>query len=108
MREYTSIIKISVIASIVADNDHEANVRAWGETYVENHDFNLHATYGVPPQLLPPHIIGLVAYQATCTTWDRFKVRSFEEAAREINLKYGEGSEVRPLVFPPNYPGLPS
>jgi hypothetical protein len=109
MREYTSIIRLTVIASVMAENEDDANVRAWGTRYVEGYsDGELHETYCGPPELVRPQVIGLVAYQQTAAGYDLFKARSFKEAAREINPDIEQDCEPLAVVFPPRYPGLPS
>lgn len=93
MREYTSIIRLTIIASVMAENEDDANVRAWGTNYVEGYsDGELHETYRGPPELVRPQVIGLVAYQANGAGYALFKARC----------------EPLPVVFPPGYPGLPS
>jgi hypothetical protein len=108
MREYTSVITLTIIASVVAENENDANERAWGTFHVEGHDGELHETYRGPPELVRPQVIGLVAYQSNSTGYDLFKARSFKEAAREISPDIEEDCVARPVVFPPSYPGLPS
>jgi hypothetical protein len=108
MREYTSIIRLAIIASVMAENEDDANVKAWGTNYVEGFsDGELHETYRGPPELVRPQVIGLVAYHQNVAGHDLFKARSFKEAAREINPDIEEDCEARPVVFPPGYPGLP-
>lgn len=109
MREYTSIITLTIIASVMAESEDDANLRAWGTSYVENYrDGELHEVYRGPPQLMHPQVIGVVAYQPNGTAHDRFRARSFKEAAREINPDIEQECEARPVVFPPGYRALPS
>jgi hypothetical protein len=94
---------------LMAENEDDANVKAWGTNYVEGYsDGELHETYRGPPELVRPQIIGLVAYQPNGAGNDLFKARSFKEAAREIYPDIEQDCEARPVVFPPGYPGLPS
>jgi len=108
MREYTSIIRLTIIASVMAENENDANVRAWGIGYVEGSDGEWRETYCGPPKLVPPQVIGLVAYERTRADYDLFKARTFKEAACEIDPDMEQDCVAQAVVFPPGYPGLPS
>jgi hypothetical protein len=104
LREYTKIITIKVIASVMADSEDEAEVSCCG---VQSLGDTPHEVYGPLPELLHPQIIGATAFNPMRVSSDLFKARSFKEAVREIDPDVEEECEGRPVVFPPRYSDLP-
>lgn len=103
MREYTSIITIKVIASIMAESEDDAEVSCCG--ILHGDDSREH--HGALPTLMHPQVIGLTAYRPLGVSHEGFKARSFKEAYRELYPDVEPDCEARPVVFPPRYPGLP-
>jgi hypothetical protein len=104
MREYTKIITIKVIASIMAESEDDAEVSCCGTFHGDAPSAEYYRSL---PTLLDPQVIDLTAYRPVGVSHDRFKARSFKEAYRELYPDVEPGCEARQVIFPPRYPGLP-
>src|SRR5690242_19678989 len=98
MREYTKIITIKVIASAMADSEHDAEVLSRGIHFGDD-PRDPPEYYGLLPDLIHPQVIGVTAYRAVGQEHDRFKPRSFKEAYREIYPDVEAGCEAKQLFF---------
>ena len=107
MREYTEIITIKVIASVIAESKNDARELAFGSEWIDDDPDKPFEVWNLPPKLLHPQVIDLVAYSPMSTSFDGFKPRTFNEAACEISPDVEPEHQGRPVVFPPKYPGLP-
>jgi hypothetical protein len=106
MREYTTIITIKVIASVMAESEHDAEALSRGIHY--SHDpADPPEYYGLLPDLVHPQVINLTAYCAVGKADDGFKARTFKEAYRELYPDIEPGCEAKRVVFPPRHPMLP-
>jgi hypothetical protein len=100
MREYTAIVTITVIASVMAESEHDAEDRCSG--YRLGKDAR---SWYVPP-LMHPHVIGLAAFRPISVAFGGFKARSFTEAYRDVEPDMEPGCEAAQVVFPPGHPAL--
>jgi hypothetical protein len=105
MREYTKIITIKVIASIMAESEDDAEISCCGIFYRGDPN-DPREYYGRLPTLLHPQIIDQTAYSPIGVSHDGFKARTFKEAYREVYPDTEPDCEARQVVFPPRYPGL--
>ena len=103
MREYTTIITIKVIASVMAESEHDAEASCCGIHYSDD-PADPPEYYGPLPDLVRSQVISLTAYRAIGQGHDGFKARTFEEAYRELYPDIEPGCEAKRVVFPPGYP----
>lgn len=106
MREYTTIVQITVIASVMAESEHDAEVRCRDVHYSDDPS-DPPEYYGRLPDLVQPQVIDLTAYRPVSAGHDGFKARTFIETYRELYPDIEPGCEAQRFVFPPGYPGLP-
>ncbi len=85
MREYTAILTIKVIASVMAESEDEAQERAWGNRRINDHRDDAAEARNGPPPLLHPQVIGLTACTPVSRSSDQFKGRTFNKAACEVH-----------------------
>jgi hypothetical protein len=98
MREYTKIITIKVIASVMAESEDDAEVSCCGVVYRDaNGDPSEY--YGRLPTLLHPQVIDVTAYNPMDVSHDSFKA-ALKEAYRELYPDVEPDCEARPVVFP--------
>lgn len=107
MREYTAVITIKVIASVMAESENDAEIYCRGTRQIDGPDGEAVEVYGQLPSLMRPQIIGLAAYSPVLVSATGFKARTFKEAAVEISPELELDCAPQPVVFPPRYPGLP-
>jgi hypothetical protein len=106
MREYTKVVTIKVIASVMAESEDDAEVSAFG-TWGTGDPNDRREFYASSAQLIQPQVIGRVAYRPVAVSHDSFKARSFKEAVCEVEPDIESGCEAARVVYPPGYPGLP-
>lgn len=106
MREYTKIITVNVIASVMAESEHDAEVSCCG-IHSSDDPADPSEYYGSLPDLVHPQVIGLTAYRPVGYKHDPFKARTFQEAYRIIYPDMEPGCEAKRVVFPPGFPMLP-
>lgn len=102
MREYTAIVTITVVVSVMAESEREAEDRCSG--------FRLDDGPGrdrwYVPTLMHPQVIGLAAFSPTSVSFDGFAARSFKEAYRDCVPYIEPGCEPKQAVFPPGHPAI--
>src|SRR5690349_7257277 len=84
MREYTTIITIKVIASVMAESEHDAEVSCRGVIYSDDPP-DPPQYYGRLPTLVHSQVVDLTSYNPVNVRHDGFKARTFKEAYRELN-----------------------